>query len=248
MKTYSNIACKIIGMTMARCFVIQPFDKGKFDKRYEDIFKPAIEKAGLEPYRVDQDPSVDVPIQAIEKEIRGAAICLADITTDNPNVWYELGFAFAANKPVVMVCSEERKGRFPFDIQHRTILQYKSESVSDFEKLKKQITERIVALLKQKIAVGATDADMQLEKITQTELAILSAIAKNIEHPQECVPINIIKEEVVSNGIQPLQFISGYQKLLTKKYVSEAEELDVWGEPYLCIRLTKTGLAWIESN
>src|SRR5580698_6596110 len=93
---------------MPTCFVIQPFDADKFDKRFEEVFSPAIQAAGLDPYRVDRDPSVDVPIDAIESGIRGAAVCLADITTDNPNVWYELGFAFAAGRPVVMVCSQER--------------------------------------------------------------------------------------------------------------------------------------------
>ena len=93
---------------MPICFVIQPFDSGKFDKRFDDVYKPAIEAAGLEAYRVDRDPGVDVPIDAIEAGIRSATVCLADITTDNPNVWYELGFAFAAGRPVVMVCSQER--------------------------------------------------------------------------------------------------------------------------------------------
>lgn len=92
---------------MATCFVIQPFDSGKFDKRYDDVYKPAIEAAGLEAYRVDRDPKVEIPIEAIEDGIRNAAICLADITADNPNVWYELGYTFAADRPVVMVCSEE---------------------------------------------------------------------------------------------------------------------------------------------
>jgi hypothetical protein len=110
---------------MATCFVIQPFDSGKFDKRFEDIYRPAIEAAGLEAYRVDKDPSVSVPIDAIEEGIRQAAVCLADITADNPNVWYELGYAFAAKRPVVMVCSEERTGKkYPFDIQHRSIIAY----------------------------------------------------------------------------------------------------------------------------
>jgi hypothetical protein len=71
---------------MATCFVIQPFDAGKFDKRFEDVYKTAIEAANLEPYRVDNDPSVRVPIDAIEDGIGRAAICLAEITTDNPNV------------------------------------------------------------------------------------------------------------------------------------------------------------------
>jgi hypothetical protein len=48
---------------MATCFVIQPFDRGKFDRRYKDTFKPAIEAAGFEPYRVDEDPSVSIPIE-----------------------------------------------------------------------------------------------------------------------------------------------------------------------------------------
>jgi hypothetical protein len=92
---------------MNRCFVMQPFDGGTFDKRFEAIFSPAIIEANLEPYRVDRDPSVSVPIQEIEKGIRDADICLADITTDNPNVWFELGFAFAIPHEVVLVCSDE---------------------------------------------------------------------------------------------------------------------------------------------
>jgi hypothetical protein len=64
---------------MPRCFVIQPFDQGKFDKRYADVFRPAIEAAGLEAYRVDQDPSTSIPIEEIEASIRGATVCFADI-------------------------------------------------------------------------------------------------------------------------------------------------------------------------
>lgn len=77
----------------AYCFVIQPFDNGKFDKRYYDIFKPAIEATGLSAYRVDEDESVEIPIDTIEEKIKSATICLADITLNNPNVWYEVGFA-----------------------------------------------------------------------------------------------------------------------------------------------------------
>ena len=40
---------------MNKCFVIQPFDNDKYDKRFVDIFKPAIEKSGLEAYRIDKD-------------------------------------------------------------------------------------------------------------------------------------------------------------------------------------------------
>ena len=87
---------------MATCFVIQPFDEAN-DRRYEEVYKPALEAAAVTPYRVDRDPSVAVPIDSIETKIREADIFLADITTHNPNVWYELGFASATGRPVVMI-------------------------------------------------------------------------------------------------------------------------------------------------
>ena len=63
---------------MDKCFIIQPFDKDKFDRRFEDIFKPAINKANLEPYRIDQDLSVRVPIDEIEKGIKDSSLCFAN--------------------------------------------------------------------------------------------------------------------------------------------------------------------------
>ncbi|MDX6501249.1 MAG: hypothetical protein QOG23_4509 [Blastocatellia bacterium] len=70
---------------MATSFVVQPFDQGPFDKRFDDVFAPAISEAGLEAYRVDRDPTVSIPIEDIEAGIRNAEVCLAEITTDNPN-------------------------------------------------------------------------------------------------------------------------------------------------------------------
>ncbi len=79
--------------------------------------------------------------------IAESAFCFAEITTDNPNVWYELGYAFACEKDVVMVCSDERQaGKFPFDIQHRHIITYKTSSTSDFNALADTITRKIKAL------------------------------------------------------------------------------------------------------
>ena len=120
---------------MRKSFVIQPFYNDKFDKRFGDIFKRTIEKSGFEAYRIDKDLSVRIPIDEIEKNISDSQICFAEITTDNPNIWYELGFAFACEKNVIMICSEERTGKFLFDIQHRHIITYKTSSKSDFELL-----------------------------------------------------------------------------------------------------------------
>ena len=128
------------------CFMIQPFDRGKFDKRYEDVFKAAIEETGLEAYRVDNDDLATVPIDMIEKKFKAATICIADITLDNPNVWYEVGYAMASNKTTILICSDERVGNYPFDIRQRNVLQYKTESKSDFDELRNKLSKRIMKL------------------------------------------------------------------------------------------------------
>jgi len=144
----SKIQKENLSQMKKTCFVMQPFDNGSFDKRYDSIFKPAINAACIEPYRVDHDPSVSLPIQEIESGIRNSTICFADISTDNPNVWFELGFALAIPKEVVIICSDERKTKYPFDVQHRTITKYATGSPQDFNELEKKITERIIAILK----------------------------------------------------------------------------------------------------
>ena len=151
---------------MSTCFVIQPFDNATYDKRYKDVFEPAISAAGLEAYRVDRDPSVSIPIEDIESGIRRAAVCFAEISTDNPNVWFELGFAIASGKEVVMVCSEERAGKFPFDVQHRSVIKYGTESTSDFEDSAERLQSRLVAAIKKREELSSI-AD--LSPVAETE-------------------------------------------------------------------------------
>jgi len=182
---------------------MQPFDHGVFDQRYEDVFDPAIRDAGLEPYRVDQDPKVSIPIQEIEAGIRDSNICLAEITQDNPNVWFELGYAIACRKEVVLVCSKERTTKFPFDIQHRTIIVYPTGSLRDFKKLQSDITAKISAYL-QKVETLSTVSEMskitKFEGLDQHEVVCLATLAENIEHPEDNASAYSIKGDMEASG------------------------------------------------
>ncbi|MDR1246026.1 MAG: nucleoside 2-deoxyribosyltransferase [Clostridiales Family XIII bacterium] len=147
-----------------KCFVIQPFDGETFDRRYNDIIEPVIRETGLDPYRVDKDPSVAIPIKSIEEEITNSRLCVADITTDNPNVWYEVGYAFASHKDVILLCSDERTGGYPFDVSYRNILVYKTKSPSDFACFTKTLIERIKAIL----FAGSDDDGFYYARIAET--------------------------------------------------------------------------------
>lgn len=237
---------------MPICFVIQPFDSGKFDKRFDDVYKPAVEAAGLEAYRVDRDPNVEVPIEAIEDGIRNAAICLADITTDNPNVWYELGFAFAVGRPVVMVCSEERTTRrYPFDIQHRAIINYTPEAPRDFDRLRGAITDRIEALLKKTEALRQVAESEQVaptEGLSQPELMVFAVLAGDTGLPGSCTSLYSLKNDAERAGLTSIGFSLAFRRLLAKRLIEVIEEYEERGEPYNAARLTDMGWEWVERN
>ena len=236
---------------MGTCFVIQPFDGGAFDKRYEDIFVPAIKASGLDPYRVDRDPSVSIPIDQIEDGIRKSDVCLADISTNNPNVWFELGFAIAAGKEVVLVCAHSPDHRFPFDIQHRSIIRYRTESARDFEEMKGQITKRIEAILSKEAAiekVGQMSPIADVEGLAQHEMVALIAVAENLENPEGRTTIWYIRKDMERAGYTRIAMTLGLTALLNKGMVEMDDDTDQNGNQFSIYNLTNKGMSWLMQN
>ena len=237
------------------CFVIQPFDGGKFDKRYDDVFAPAINSIlGLEAYRVDKDFGVDVPIEAIEEKIENSKICLADITLDNPNVWYEVGFARAKGKPLVLLCSDERKTQYPFDIRHRTVLSYKTESTQDYDELSANITTRIQAVLTNPVSIPVpANLVEDIEGLTYYEIALLGAVLKKQDVPGEGCSSYHIKEEMRNNGLNEIAFNIAFAQLSKKEFISseKRQEHDYNGNylgDYMSCSISNIGFDWVMSN
>lgn len=164
-----------------KCFVIMPIsDQGDypedhFTKVYEQIFKPAIEKAGYKPYRVDENSISDSIIGKIFEAIQECPMALCDLSNRNPNVLYELGIRQAYDKPVVLV--QDDKTERIFDVSGISTVQYKSkrlyeEVISAREKIVQAITETkngkrnsIVKIVKAQTAEVPTDSISKEDKI-----------------------------------------------------------------------------------
>ena len=235
---------------MEKCFVIQPFDNGKFDSRFEDTFKPAIKNAGFEPYRVDNDWSVQVPIDDIERGIRESEIVFAEISTDNPNVWYELGYAYACGKDVVMVCSEERTGKFPFDIQHKSIITYKTTTKSDYLKLEESIEKKLAAI-KQKVSTTEklhNTPIRETEGLQGHEIAILILLASNQLTSEDSMPVYSLKTEMNKAGYNDIGTSVGLKMLNKKGFIKTSTEADYNNNIYSVLQLSDAGEEWIIAN
>lgn len=238
---------------MGFCFVIQPFDQGgPFDKRYDGVVEPAIKDADLDPYRVDRDPSVSIPIDQIESGIRNADVCIADITQDNPNVWFELGYAISSRKEVILLCSDKRSTHFPFDVQHRHIIKYKTDSPSDFNNLRKEIANRLKASLKKKetmasLSVGSPIADT--EGLGQHEMVALVTVAENMDSLNNRVWIGRIKQDMEAYGFARIAVILALAKLIEKGLVDTEDEFNSYsGETEIMYQATSKGIAWLQNN
>lgn len=230
---------------------MQPFDDDKFDKRFVDIFQPAITKAGFEAYRIDKDMGANILIDDIEKGINESAFCFAEITTDNPNVWYELGFAFACDKDVVMVCEDERIGGFPFDIKHRHILTYKTSSPSDFTLLEESITKKIDAFQKKSKTVKRLNITpvIETEGLKGYEIALLILIMENQLSAEDCTPIYGLKDEMGKSGYNDIATSVGIRTLTKNGMLETFKDIDEYnGQEYFACRLTEHGENWILSN
>ncbi len=107
-----------------QCFVMHPFSDD-FMKISDEIYISAIEEVGLKPFRLDQSKNIKkLKIEDLMDQIRNSRICLADITKDKANVWYEVGFADGEGIPVLLVCEKPALDNLPFDLNQRNVLPY----------------------------------------------------------------------------------------------------------------------------
>jgi hypothetical protein len=236
---------------VGRCFVIQPFDRGAYDKRYEDVIVPAITAADLQDYRVDRDPAARILIESIEEGIRSSDACIAEITTDNPNVWYELGFAMANGKPLVMICNtKERTGPFPFDVRHRPIIDYAPESPRDFHTLQSEITRRLKALLEasaQAQTMASIESSETIAGLSPHELAALQIVMENQLSAHDSTSPSLVQEQMSSAGFSRLAGTLSLRLLANRGFIEEVEEGNI-NETWWCYRITPRGVDWLTSN
>jgi tetratricopeptide (TPR) repeat protein len=117
---------------MRTCFVVMGFGKktdyptGRvldLDKSYKYIIKPAAEAAGYECQRADEiqhSGNINVPMY---QQLLTADVVIADVSTYNPNAFYELGVRHAL-KPFTTITIAEDKLVFPFDVGQVAIRTY----------------------------------------------------------------------------------------------------------------------------
>jgi hypothetical protein len=116
-------------------FVLMPFDK-EFDDTYKLGIRPACEEAGAYCERLDEQIFEERMLDRIYNQISKADMLVADMSDRNPNVFYEVGYAHALGKRVILLT--KRGDDIPFDLKQHVHIVY-----DNISSLKDQLRARV---------------------------------------------------------------------------------------------------------
>jgi len=106
------------------CFVLMPFGKKPdpaggadidFDRIYKAAIQPGIQDANMIPIRADEEELGGIIHQAMYERLLLCDFAVADLTTGNANVLYELGIRHAARPRTTLTVYAAQKP-LPFDV------------------------------------------------------------------------------------------------------------------------------------
>src|SRR5574338_891709 len=141
-------------MNRPLCFVLMPFGKKPdltgavidFDAVYQLLIAPAASEAGLEPLRADEEMTGGIIHKPMYERLILCEYAVADLTTANANVFYELGLRHAV-RPWSTVLLFAEGGRLPFDVAPLRALPYRltpEGAPQDVDVTKAALVKRLV--------------------------------------------------------------------------------------------------------
>ena len=135
---HSSTGDKVVSDTKLKpfAFVVMPFAK-EFDDVYRFGIKSACIDAGAYCERVDEQIFHEDILDRVYNQLSRADVIIADMTHRNPNVFYEVGYAHALGKKVILLTQSSED--IPFDLKHYPHIIY-GGSIGE---LKDQIQKRM---------------------------------------------------------------------------------------------------------
>lgn len=108
-------------------FVLMPFRQDHL-AIYERTIKPTLESLGCHVEHAQDAHTVERIVDTIYSQIALAQFIVADTTGKNPNVFYEIGYAHALGKKVILLVQDTQD--IPFDIAGLRHIQYKPQALN----------------------------------------------------------------------------------------------------------------------
>lgn len=132
---------------MKTCFIISPIgSEGTEARKRSDtllnyVLKPICSECNFEAIRVDELNTGDSITKKIIELLDCSDLVIADLTELNPNVFYELGYRTALDKPTIQIKAKDTP--LPFDVNTIQTFDYDVTDIPDIENFKSRIKQTI---------------------------------------------------------------------------------------------------------
>jgi hypothetical protein len=90
-----------------KAFVVMQFSS-PYNEVYSEVIKSVCDSEHIDVTRIDEEAGPGMIIQDITRAIREAKVVIADVSPVNANVFYEVGFAHALNKPTILLAERNQ--------------------------------------------------------------------------------------------------------------------------------------------
>lgn len=192
--------------------VAMPFNQ-KFDVLYRKAIRPAIEKCGLESVRLDEKYFAGSMVGRLMHEISQASMVIGEITDRNPNVMYELGYADALRKAVLLVVHGLHDSEVPFDIRDRQYISY-----SDERDLPRKLETRIP------VALSQTDGHWEAFRSSYARVASMGGQLTSFLLPVAQRYLEQWRADIESLGGASAQMPSAERLVITRQLVDAHQD------------------------
>jgi len=166
-------------------FVLMPFNED-FDDIYKLGIKEAAKEVGAYAERVDEQIFNEGILERIFNQISKADVIVADMTGRNPNVFYEVGYAHALGKIVLLLT--QKADDIPFDLKHKQHIIYGNNG-SKIQSLRSELNPKLIWAINESKRKGKEDDSKRI-------LISISSVGSDstnefIEIPEDCLSKSI---------------------------------------------------------
>ena len=150
-----------MGEPLKQCFVVMPIGSGEeydsYLNRYNHLFKPAVETFKIDDRQVYKCLRADLIsrsgsiTKSVLEHLYHADLVLADLTTLNPNVFYELGVRHFLRQGTILVALAGTK--LPFDVEDLRVVFYRDRVGAELE-----VIPQIHEFLREMVGSASSDS------------------------------------------------------------------------------------------
>ncbi len=236
-----------------RAFVLMPFDT-EFDAIFDKLITPTLEEVGYDVKRADSILNQQNILKDILRGIAEADLVVADLTSLNANVFYELGIAHTLLRPTVLLAQSNKD--VPFDLSSYRVILYSTHFV-EAPQLSKKLKEIGEKAKNNKLGFGNPVSDF-LPREMESEFSRLTTDARDeIETKNEKKIENDEEEkgiwDFVVDGEKSMKDITEHSRRITEateevgsnmqKRTAELQKISQTGSPGTASRIHEIATA-----